>query len=74
MAKMGTGIVTPTKRTGTKSSDHPLSFMTLTTSVNLIVNPVMVNPISTAGTPPLGLGLPIMREGFITDTGLFEPQ
>jgi hypothetical protein len=34
----------------------------------------MVNPISTAGTPPLGLGLPIMREGFITDTGLFEPQ
>jgi hypothetical protein len=35
---------------------------------NLIVSPVQIRSTSTFDLAPLGLGMPIMREGFITDT------
>jgi hypothetical protein len=37
--------------------------------VNLIVSPFLIEPVATLGFEPPALGTPIMREGFVTDTG-----
>jgi hypothetical protein len=39
-------------------------------SVNLITSPIQIQPVATQGFEPPILGVPIMREGFITETGL----
>ena len=38
--------------------------------MNLIVSPIDVHPIATLPFEPIKIGIPIMREGFITETGL----
>jgi hypothetical protein len=43
-------------------------------SVNLGVVPTVIYPITTLGVQPSYLGSPIMREGFITTTGLMPPS
>jgi hypothetical protein len=50
-----------------------LSALTASANINLIVSPVQIQPTSTVGIPQPSLGVPIMREGFVTDTG-FLPQ
>lgn len=37
---------------------------------NLVVSPVITQPVATMDAFPQPLGTPIMREGFITETGL----
>jgi len=38
-------------------------------AINLIVSPFLIEPVATLGFEPPALGTPIMREGFVTDTG-----
>ena len=72
MAKMGTRSI--------RASDSPANQLIgplnliATGVVNLTMRPVCV-PVTTAfGIVPPVLGLPIMREGFITETGFLPPQ
>jgi len=61
MATLGTGKMTP-------QQPSPLGQIG-TLTVNLIVSPIHVQPVATLGPEPSTFGAPIMREGFITDTG-----
>ncbi len=38
-------------------------------AVNLIVTPFVIEPVTTLGFEAPALGIPIMREDFVTDTG-----
>ena len=38
--------------------------------VNLIMTQIAIQPIATLPIEPILIGIPIMREGFITETGL----
>jgi len=38
--------------------------------VNLIISPVKIEPTATLTRAPIVVGGPIMREGFITETGV----
>jgi hypothetical protein len=42
-------------------------------AVNLGVIPTVICPVTTAGAQPQPVGGPIMREGFITTTGVMTP-
>lgn len=67
MAAVGGGEMS--EKTRIKSSgDLPQTFELPV--ANLIVNPVQLQPVTTLGVPPLVIGVPIMREDFITGTGL----
>jgi len=70
MAEMGTRGITHAKKKARKPSEPQFHWLP-TTCVNLIVSPVQIQPISTLalGVEPRGVGMPIMREGFITETG-----
>ena len=39
-------------------------------AINLVLSPIQIQPIATQGFELPVLGVPIMREGFITETGL----
>jgi hypothetical protein len=45
-------------------------------AVNSAINPILIQPIAILGFEPPIVGAPIMREGFITETGflLGSPQ
>lgn len=45
-----------------------------TPTVNLAASPAQVQPVTTLGVQPSFLGNPIMREDFITRTGLMPPK
>jgi len=55
------------EKTGIKSSDQPSQGFALPVA-NLIVSPVLMQPVTTVESPPLPIGSPIMPEGFITGT------
>jgi len=38
-------------------------------AANLIVSSFLIEPVATLGSEPSTLGAPIMREGFVTETG-----
>jgi hypothetical protein len=71
MAKMG-------KREGVKqnpaakSLDSGAGFLGLAPWVNLIVSPVRIHTTATLGFAPMSFGVPIMREGFVTETGFLR--
>jgi hypothetical protein len=67
MAKVGTRAMTHNKRIAVRPSELPLRW-DATTYVNLVVSPVQIHATSTLSVAGLGIGMPIMREGFITDT------
>jgi hypothetical protein len=67
MAKMGTGRMIRDPRIVPKPSESQFKFIA-TPYMNLVISPVQVRTISTLDVAPLGFGMPIMREGFITDT------
>jgi hypothetical protein len=67
MAKMGTRRIVQGRRTA-NNPPEPQVPMVGTIYANLIVSPVQIRSTSTFDLAPLGLGMPIMREGFITDT------
>ena len=52
-----------------KSAENP-SVGIESIPVNLIASPITVQPASTLGVPTPAFATPIMREGFITNTGL----
>jgi hypothetical protein len=66
MAKMGKGTVGPS-RNGS-SGDSPVALSGLT--VNLVAAPMQIQPTAIVGFSGSGSGYPIMREGFITRTGV----
>jgi hypothetical protein len=70
MATMGRRKVRPKR-----PSDMPVGQIG-SPAVNLIVNPFQIQPVATLGFEPSALGTPIMREGFVTETGLLvgSPQ
>ncbi len=68
MAAMGTRKVTSRKPKPKTHFDSPLGQVGLV-AVNLIVSPFHIQPVATIGYRPASLGTPIMREGFVTDTG-----
>ena len=47
---------------------------TTSSLANVIVGPFTIQPVATLGLTPPPPGLPIMREGFITETGLLPPR
>ncbi len=61
--------MTKDKKKAAKSLEPRSVLMAAPAGVNLIASPIQINPISTFGVAPLAPGLPIMREGFITETG-----
>jgi hypothetical protein len=61
---MGTGQITPRQK---PAPDESQSLAPL--PVNLIVNPFLIQPVSTVGFVPAAVGTTIMREGFVTETG-----
>lgn len=61
MATMGTRDVTGKARPSAAPLGSP--------AMNLIVSPVEVQPVATLGFQSPPVGLPIMREGFVTETG-----
>ena len=42
-------------------------------AINLVVSPILIQPIAILDFEPAVIGTPIMREGFMTETGFF-PQ
>lgn len=64
MAKMGTRQLTPRPK-----SEPGESQRLAPPPVNLIINPSLIQPVSTLRLAPLVVGTTIMREGFITETG-----
>ncbi len=67
MATMGRRIKTGAKVL-TKPADKPfvgIGHM----AMNLVISPIQIQPIATQGFEIPVLGVPIMREGFITETG-----
>ncbi len=67
MATLGTREMS--KKSSSKPSEA-ISIGVSGTPVNLTVGPVKVQPVSTVGFQPTSVGSPIMREDFITTTGL----
>lgn len=67
MAAVGVGKLT--EKSGIRQSDEPPQAFDLP-AANLIVNPVQMHPVTTVGTVPVTPGSPIMREDFITGTGV----
>ncbi len=66
MAAMGTRKVMPKKpKTPTAV---PIGQVGLV-AVNFIVSPFHIQPAAAIGYEPVSLGAPIMREGFVTETG-----
>ena len=68
MAAMGTRELTPREPKPKPPSDTSLGRVGLV-AMNLIVSPFYIQPAATIGYEPAFLGAPIMREGFVTDTG-----
>jgi hypothetical protein len=64
MAKMGTRKVIQKELADAIS---PLQLVPQ--PVNLVINPFQIQPVATLGLPLSDIGMPIMREGFITATG-----
>lgn len=64
MAKMGTRKVIQTG-----SADAVELQQLFPQPVNLVINPFHIQPVATLGLPLSDIGMPIMREGFITATG-----
>jgi hypothetical protein len=58
-----------TKKNHPKPSGVPAAGISAPT-VNLTASPVKVEPVTTLGVQPSFVGTPIMREDFITVTGL----
>ena len=68
MATMGRRKITRAKILA-KPADKP--FMgTGSIATNLVISPIQIQPVATQGFELPVLGVPIMREGFITETGL----
>jgi hypothetical protein len=67
MATLGTREMT--RKNPVKSAEKPSAGIGVM-PVNLIANPITVQPASTLGVQTPIVGTPIMREGFITNTGL----
>jgi hypothetical protein len=40
--------------------------------INLVASPIQIHPVATQGYLPPVVGVPIMREGFITETGFLD--
>jgi hypothetical protein len=74
MAAMGKRGITGGK-TSTKPPEVPSGSPALMT-MNLVISPVQIQPVATLGFTPSPLGVPIMREDFITETGFLpsSPQ
>lgn len=70
MATMGKRGMTG-KKPSPKSADLRSSSPALM-PMNLVVSPVRVQPVATLGFSPSALGVPIMREDFITETGFLR--
>jgi hypothetical protein len=68
MAAMGTRELTSRKPKPKVPSDTSLGQVAVA-DMNLIVHPFHIQPVATIGYQPVSLGAPIMREGFVTDTG-----
>jgi hypothetical protein len=67
MAALGTREMS--KKNPVKSAENPSAGIG-SIPVNLIASPIAVQPVSTLGIQAPIVGTPIMREGFITNTGL----
>ena len=68
MAKMGKRKLAKAKVLA-KPADE--SFMGISrVHMEIFISPVQIQPIAILGFKPPVLGVPIMREGFITETGL----
>ena len=67
MATMGKRKIAG-RRTPKKLVDKPFAEIGRM-SPNLVTIPIHVQPVATQGYQPPILGIPIMREGFITGTG-----
>lgn len=68
MAKMGKRRITKIKVLP-KPADQPLAAIGHM-AINVVISPIQIQPIATPGFEFPALGIPIMREGFITETGL----
>jgi hypothetical protein len=68
VAKMGARTMIKSKKRVAEPT--PLVLIPATT-INLTANSVVINPVAPFHVAPMpdSLGLPIMREGFVTDTG-----
>jgi len=64
VAKMGRRQLTPRQK---PAPDEPERLAPL--PVNLIINPSLIQPVSTVELVPQAVGTTIMREGFVTETG-----
>lgn len=73
MAKMGKRITARDKKQAEQPAE-PAFCLIVPTGTNLIVSPSRIDPISIAANAPSSLGLPIMREGFITGTGFLPTR
>lgn len=68
MATLGRREMTKKKR-----SNQPTTAVNIAApTVNLIASPALIQPISTLDVQPSSIGSPIMREDFITKTGLLR--
>lgn len=57
-----------------KSLNTPASGVGIAISVNLVVSPVKIEPVAAIVFKPAAIAIPIMREGFITQTGLLAAR
>jgi hypothetical protein len=71
MAKMGRREIMRDQKRSTESVG-PLDFAA-TGIVNFIVRSIDIPATTVLGSVPMAPGLPIMREGFITETGFLPP-
>lgn len=55
------------------SAEKAASGFLLVAGMNLVATPLQVEPIATRDYDPPMIGMPIMGEGFVTDTG-FLPR
>ena len=63
MAKMGKRNLVPIAPPDVSPEQNKMP------AANLIISPFLAEPITTLGVEPSFLGVPIMREGFVTETG-----
>ncbi len=66
MAALGRREMTRRKRLGGASDEVNLAAPT----ANLVVSPATIEPVATLDVQPSPVGRPIMREDFITKTGI----
>ncbi len=73
MAEVGRADMSGKKASKIPNSDKNLHPVFITgTWLNLIIQPVQIQPVAAQPFEMPAIGLPIMREGFVTETGFLR--